>query len=346
MKKILLRQWLAVGDVVVSTSLPKSIHAALPGEFEIHVATSHIELWNNNPHVTAHAISPHVEIEGIQSVPIHYPNFSISNRVPGHFIEAVHQWFSKYMKVEVRPNCFHGDLYLSEEEKQWPKCLTGLLELGTKYWLICASSKRDFTCKMYSREHWQKLVDLIGWTLGSKVRVVQIGAANHDNWPLTGAIDLRGQTNLRDVISLTYWSEGCVSLVSFLAHLSAALPEKRPQFIPPDDKPQVSENQRTMPYIRPCVVIAGGREAASWEQYNGHQFLQTIGQLDCCGGGGCWRSRTTALLDGDPKDKDHLCLHPTKAGKMDVPLCMQLITPERVMESIMGWYRGGVLSIN
>jgi hypothetical protein len=77
------------------------------------------------------------------------------------------------------------------------------------------------------------------------------------------------------------------------------------------------------------VVINGGREPPHWEQYPGHQFLHTIGAIDCCGTGGCWKSRVVALGDGDHKDRD-LCPHPI-AGH---PRCMRLITPDDVISAI------------
>jgi hypothetical protein len=54
---------------------------------------------------------------------------------------------------------------------------------------------------------------------------------------------------------------------------------------------------------RPCIVVAGGRESPNWEAYPTHQFLHTVGVLPCCATGGCWRSRTLPLGDGDENDE-------------------------------------------
>jgi hypothetical protein len=79
-------------------------------------------------------------------------------------------------------------------------------------------------------------------------------------------------------------------------------------------------------------VVAGGREPAHWEQYPGHHFLHTIGSLDCCATGGCWKSRTVPLGDGSALDSpDALCSAVTLGG---LPRCMDLITSNRVCESI------------
>jgi hypothetical protein len=61
------------------------------------------------------------------------------------------------------------------------------------------------------------------------------------------------------------------------------------------------------------VVVAGGREPVQWEAYPTHQFLHTVGLLPCCAGGGCWRSRTVPLGDGEGHDHaDRLCLRVVK----------------------------------
>jgi hypothetical protein len=85
------------------------------------------------------------------------------------------------------------------------------------------------------------------------------------------------------------------------------------------------------PPERPCVVVAGGREPATWEAYPGHEFIHTIGRLPCCATGGCWRSRSVPLGDGDVKDEpSHLCLDVVN----NLPRCMDLISPEDVVERI------------
>jgi hypothetical protein len=83
--------------------------------------------------------------------------------------------------------------------------------------------------------------------------------------------------------------------------------------------------------VRPCVVVAGGREPPHWEAYPWHQFIHTVGALPCCARGGCWRSRTVRLGDGREEDREeHLCRR-VVAG---LPACMDLITPEDVCRRI------------
>jgi len=83
---------------------------------------------------------------------------------------------------------------------------------------------------------------------------------------------------------------------------------------------------------RACVVVNGGREPVHWEAYPGHQFLHTIGALDCCATGGCWKSRTAPLGDGTPLDEpDALCSDVVPSG---IPRCMEMISSRRVIDSV------------
>jgi hypothetical protein len=86
------------------------------------------------------------------------------------------------------------------------------------------------------------------------------------------------------------------------------------------------------------VVIAGGREPVHWEAYSHHQFIHTIGALECCQSGGCWKDRTLPLLDGRAQDfKKNRCTH--LAGAL--PRCMDMITPEEVIRRMEIYFEGG-----
>jgi hypothetical protein len=88
------------------------------------------------------------------------------------------------------------------------------------------------------------------------------------------------------------------------------------------------------------VVVAGGREPSQWEAYPHHQYIHTNGALFCCDNGGCWKSRTVALGDGDKKDlPDQLCLDVVGG----LPRCMDLITSEEVCRRINLYIRGGAV---
>ena len=150
-------------------------------------------------------------------------------------------------------------------------------------------------------------------------------------------LDLRGKTDLRQLVRLVYHAQGILCPVTLLMHLAAAV----------DVKPGMPKN-------RACVVIAGGREPAQWEAYPHHQYIHTNGALRCCDNGGCWKARTVPLGDGDEKDKpEHLCVDPIKKevrtkGATDLsyflPRCMDMITSEEVARRVELYFTGGALS--
>ena len=105
-------------------------------------------------------------------------------------------------------------------------------------------------------------------------------------------LDLRGKTDLRQLVRLVHHAQGVLCPVTLHMHLAAAVPVRA-----------------GMPRNRPCVVVAGGREPSQWEAYPHHQCIHTNGALPCCDNGGYWKSRVVPLGDGDAKDApDKLCV--------------------------------------
>ena len=66
------------------------------------------------------------------------------------------------------------------------------------------------------------------------------------------------------------------------------------------------------PRTGPCVVVAGGREPPAFHRLSAppvHSHRRRARR--CCDNGGCWKSRTRALGDGDSKDApEELCVGP------------------------------------
>ena len=157
-----------------------------------------------------------------------------------------------------------------------------------------------------------------------KVLFVQVGEKGHVHEGLKGVIDLRGKTDLRQMVRLVYHAQGVLCGVTMAMHLAAAV-----------------EVKGGKPKNRPCVVVAGGREPPQWEAYPHHQFIHTVGSLLCCDNGGCWKSRTVALGDGDAKDRpENLCVDVVK----NLPRCMDMITAQDVIRRIEMYFNGGAVS--
>jgi ADP-heptose:LPS heptosyltransferase len=315
------------------TAAVRDLNLAYPGQFAIDVRTPCGDLWAHNPHLTR---IPDTDEEATQ-IHCDYPLIHHSNDQPVHFIHGFIEDLSEKLGVNIRPTAFKGDIHLAPEEKRWMSQVQEITRKAVPFWIIVAGGKTDYTIKWWDPARWQEVVD----HFRGRILFVQVGEARHVHPPLEGVLDLRGRTNLRQLVRLVYHAQGVVCPVTSLMHLAAAV-----------------EVKGGRPKNRPCVVVAGGREPAQWEAYPHHQFIHTNGALLCCDNGGCWKNRTIALGDGDSKDKD-LCLdvvnlatgerRPGEAWGEDrsggsrqfLPRCMEMISSQEVIRRIETYFRGG-----
>ncbi len=297
------------------TAAVRDLHRCYPGEFLTDVRTPYPDLWRNNPH-----LSPiQAEDSEAKLLECDYPLIQLANSVPYHALHGFIQFFNEQLGLQITPTEFRGDIHLSRAESESPSQVSNLLGSEIPYWLISAGGKFDLTVKWWDNVRWQAVVD----HFRDRILFVQVGNARDYHPRLNGVLDLRGWTNLRQLIRLVHRAQGVLSPVTCLMHLAAAVPTREGQ-----------------PKLRPCVVVAGGREPAHWEAYPGHQFLNNVGALPCCPEGGCWKKRTVALGDGtDNDDPKHLCTMPVNG----LPRCMDMITPKDVIRAVESYFDGGVL---
>lgn len=312
MKKLILNCPFSPGDALVFTAALRDLHLARPGQYQTDYRGTSPELFHNNPYIT-----PMDDRDGMH-IKLSYPMIHASNDIPIHFIQAYHAYLSAGVGHEIPITSARPEVYLSEAEKNQPSPFKEFTGSDAPYWVVVSGGKFDFTNK------WPSLPNLTCAleSLASEVVPVQIGRSNHYHPRIPGAINMVGETpNMRDVLRLVYHAEGVVCPVTFLMHVAAALK-------------------------KPCVVLAGGREPVTWNQYPNQQYLHTIGALDCCKAGGCWRSRVVALGDGDPKDQeDSLCAYPETEvpGSVPVARCQQMLTPETIQAAITTFLQGARL---
>jgi ADP-heptose:LPS heptosyltransferase len=313
-RKVILKNSLSPGDIVMMTAMVRDLHKAYPRAFRTDVRTSCPALWENNPYITA--LSEHDR--DVEVVQCEYPLIHRSNNEPWHFLHGFMEDVSRKLRVNITPTEFCGDIHVSELERAWMSQVEEITREPTRFWIVNAGGKFDFTAKWWDPRKWQRVVDHFRGDL----LFVQVGEAGHHHPPLDGVIDLRGKTDLRQLVRLVFHSDGVCCGVSLPMHLAAAVPSKHRA-------------------RRPCVVVAGGREPPHWESYPTHHFLHTMGFLPCCAEGGCWKSRVVPIGDGDEKDgHPNLCLLPvTREGHIPQPQCMELITPADVIEKIEHYRR-------
>jgi ADP-heptose:LPS heptosyltransferase len=308
-KKLILHNKQSPGDVLMLTAAIRDLHAHYPGQFLTDVRTPCPHLWENNPHLTP---IDDQDPDG-ESIVCEYPLIHRSNQEPWHFLHAFGAFLAGKLGLpQVNPTAFQGDLHLSDEERGWISQVHEITGTDEPFWIVVNGGKKDFTAKWWSPARMQEVVD----RFKDRVRFVQVGEQGHHHPPLNDVLDLRGKTDLRQLVRLVYHSSGVICPVTLLMHLAAAVPMR------PDRRP---------PKNRPAVVIAGGREPPHWEAYPHHQFLHSVGTLPCCDDGGCWKSRTFPLGDGEPSDQS-LCVDPVESSQL--PRCLHEITSSDVMRAV------------
>lgn len=315
MRKLILSNFQSPGDLVMLTAAVRDLHLRYPGRFLTDVRSPCPQLWEHNPYITAIRRSD----PDAEPVECEYPLIHRSNREPWHFLHGFIHHLNSKLDLDIQLTAFKGDIHLAPVERQWISQVSEITRLQVPFWIINAGGKRDYTIKWWDQARYQAVVD----RFRGRILFVQVGESHHHHPPLDGALDLRGKTDLRQLIRLVYHAQGVLGPVSLAMHLAAAV-----EVLP------------GMPQNRPCVVVAGGREPPHWEAYPHHQFLHTVGALPCCDNGGCWKSRTLPLGDGDERDRpENLCVQVVN----HLPACMDLIAIDDVVRRIEFYFRGGAV---
>src|SRR5262245_4611374 len=81
-RKLLLRNWLCPGDILMLTAAVRDLHLTHPGRFVTDVRTPCPALWENNPYIT-----PLGEKDpSVEQIQCEYPLIGRSNQLPYHAI--------------------------------------------------------------------------------------------------------------------------------------------------------------------------------------------------------------------------------------------------------------------
>ncbi len=294
-QKLILANPLAPGDILMSTSAIRDIHKAYPGEYitDVRVPTGCEQIYFNSPYITKIAD----EDTEARKIKLDYSEIHRSGWSGRPFAYAHTIDLAKNIGRPIPHTTLKPDIFLSQDEILWPSPVVVKHGYEGKYWVINAGIKSDYTLKYYP--HYQKVIDL----LKDKIKFIQVGQLEHNHPALEGAIDMRGETNIRDLFRLSYHADGALSAVSFQMVIMMALE-------------------------KPAVIVAGGREGVRWQLFPAHRYLYTNGALPCCRYDGCWKSKPSECLN----------------LKNGIPLCMELITPEMIVEAILMYYKGGRLT--
>jgi ADP-heptose:LPS heptosyltransferase len=310
-RNLVLRCGFTLGDVVLLTAAVRDLHQYIPGAYSTDVRTGFPELWAHNPYLSQ--IDEYAS--DVRVIDCGMPLVNRSDQAGRHAIHGFTEFLSETLGIPIALTQFKGDIHLSQEERRGISPVEERTGQRFPYWLINAGGKHDCTAKWWDPERFQNVVD----HFQGQIQFVQVGCIEHWHPPLRGVIDFKGRTNVRELVRLVHHADGVLCGVTALMHLAAAVPLH----------PRHGG-------IRPCVVVAGGREPPPWEAYSGHQYIHTVGALSCCASTGCWKSRTRPL--GDGKDApDQLCVN----VRGQLPACMDMITADEVIRRIDLYLAGG-----
>ena len=301
---------LSPGDLCTLTAAIESLHRLYPRQYLTDVRTSCDALFEHNPLITR---LPDGEADVVE---MHYTeSLNQCGERPHPFLRGYTDHLGKSLGIELDLVTNRPHLYLSDEEKQWVHQIhqhfTGQ---NTKFWIVNAGIKNDFTLKQWPVEYYQQVVDHF---LG-RIQFVQVGHPDHSHPELRGVINLIGKTGHRELIRLCYHAQGGLGPITYIQHLCAA-------------------------FEKPYVALVGGREPVNWVQYPLQTTLHTLGKLPCCRTRACWKSRVVKLDDGQGQDGS-LCELPVLGMQRPVGKCMAIIKPMDVIRAIESCYDGGGLS--
>jgi ADP-heptose:LPS heptosyltransferase len=307
-RKLVIVSNQALGDAVVMTAAVRDLKTIRPDWcINIHTRPDLLQVWDNNPHLTRGVT---LDDRDVQIIKPDYRSVMGEARLrPIHFIAAFHRVIGKQLGFEIPVQSFRPDLHIASWERRDDANPAG----RKNFWVVMAGGKSDMTVKWWP--WYQKLVDL----LRDRVSFVQAGAARDHHPALDGALDLRGRTDARQFIRLIDHADGVVCPITAAMHIAAGLPGPRGGY-------------------KPAVVIAGGREEPHWEAYPGHQYIHTVGQLECCSARACYRSAAAVVDDLSKKratNRRCLNLHPGGVSGLDYARCMTMISPEQVAQHIL-----------
>lgn len=307
MKKIKLICNQQIGDCMKTTTVAKFFKEQYP-EFEIQPIMSHPSVYDNNPNVIDNRAIPKIlnaaDQKEVQALKVicrqDDENGKVDNPFSIHklrendasFLQGIVGYINAKYGFNLQITQEEPDFYLSEEEKK------PFEELPDKYFVVNAGVEKKNTRKMYPEKYWKEIFRAL-----PNIMFVQNGLTKdkHLAFPeLKNVINGLDRYNVRQTMRMIYHSQGVITPISWNMHCAAG-------------------------FHTPCIALAGGGEDVSWENYNydGFNYLHTIGSFSCCQSGGCWKD---------------ICINTEKDGTQK---CMELIKPEIVIELIKKYANAG-----
>ena len=293
-EKLLFKHMRSPGDLLMLTVAIRDLHKTYPDRFITAVESCYPEVFYNNPYV-----SPRSALDdNYITINAEYTRaFENKTNTGKHFSDGFIDDLNEQLNLNIKKTSMFPEIYLKKEEKE--KCEELLQKEGIKgkFWLFNAGVKQDMPLKGYPVSLWKDVIKNIQEE--HNIQLIQVGHSHNIHPEFRNVKSLVGKTNcLRDYFALVEKATGSIGAISLQMHVSAA-------------------------FKKPCVVIAGGREEPTWEQYIGQTYLHTVGLLECCKYSGCWKSK---IQD---------CVNFLRVYYLDGPECMGMISPEQISSVVL-----------
>jgi len=310
-----LKNIFSPGDIVTFTAAIRDLAVTYPNKYDIKVTTRCPQLLQNNPYITNTTVAP----KNNTVIDINYaPHIPRRANAPKHFVTVYHKMLEQKLGIPIPVLKPHGDLYLDPYMQE-------NRPIDDKYWVVFCGSKIDWPTKIWPASKWQVVIDKLAEHGISTVQSGHTTNEQHIQPKLNTSLNLVGWGGLTEMMWLIYHSEGVMGYISAPMHIAAC-------------------------FNKPCVVLAGGKEPVAWEAYTNdnlatkfgtqctpldveHRYLHTFGQLPCCSCKNvCW----ARVLEKDAKSRK-ICSNIITEHGYKVAACMNLITPEMVVDAVLSY---------
>ena len=290
--RYILKNHQCPGDILMLSSCVRDIKVWNP-HFDIDIRTSCDTIFDNNPYTTnLDEGDPSVRVIEMDYGIIHESNQNMHQ----HFIHGFIKDFNEKAGCSIKLTQFKPDVHLTQDEKETPV----FKDQPDKFVILNAGGKTDYMTKWWWTSAWEKVVQNC-----PNIQFIQVGKSDkkddgagkaiHEKIKCSNVIHKVDKTTMRELIRLVYQSVGTLSVVTTVMHLAAA-------------------------FDRHAAIVAGGHEPWWWERYPGHDYFHTIGALECCSLGGCWKKE---------------CENKNEHNRQK---CMEMIDPNTVAAAIRSWF--------
>jgi hypothetical protein len=304
--KLRLHELLCPGDILVFTPTLTCLHEQYKGLFETEMFCNHPEIFDNNPYVVKHQANNEVI-----DVWLSYPLVNRSNQETNNFMEGYCRHLESTIGMTLRMTKNKPMVYLTDVEKREKP-------FKFPYALINSGWKNDYTTKSYPHEYYREIVRSF-----PDIKFIQIGMTapghNHKPLDLPNVTSLFDKTNIRDLLILASQCAFGVGPITALLHCCAA-------------------------FDKNYFCTGNASEPMWWSQYHNLHKYNRIGLYKCALNQSCWKTRVSAINDGQDQGK-RMCELPVYVKEENYTFCQCSldIDPQMIVEDIRtGIKNGGI----